>query len=138
LLVNFEAVVLAVYRAPDHESQLSYVSSPDPGDVIHWDDKLFVVAPPHQVEKLLKCTDKFLNYSRSAASPAATPNPAAAPAAPAAPAEALAAAQTEAPPDTPAAAAPAAVAAVPPAAVEAAELPLTARVSSQASEVAML
>ena len=49
LLVNYEAVVLAVYRAPDRDSQLNYVASPEPTDVINWDDKLFIVAPPHQV-----------------------------------------------------------------------------------------
>jgi len=49
LLVNYEAVVLSVYRAPDPDSQLNYVASPEPTDVINWDDRLFIVAPPHQV-----------------------------------------------------------------------------------------
>lgn len=49
MLVNHEAVVLAIYRSPGANSELPYVSTPKQNDKVHWDDKLFVVAPPHQV-----------------------------------------------------------------------------------------
>jgi len=54
MLVNHEAVVLAIYRAPGVNSELPYVSKPKQDDKVHWDDKLFVVAPPHQIELLLR------------------------------------------------------------------------------------
>ena len=59
LLVNYEAVVLAVYRSPSLGSELAYVSSPAASESVKWDDRLFVVAPPSQVEHLLNCTERF-------------------------------------------------------------------------------
>ena len=59
LLVNYEAVTIGVYRAPSLDSQLPYVGSPEADAVVNWTDRLFVVAPPHQIDRLLRTTDKF-------------------------------------------------------------------------------
>jgi hypothetical protein len=52
LLVNYEAIVIAVYR--DGLDELPYVAIPAAEDEINQNDKLYVVAPPHQIEKLLR------------------------------------------------------------------------------------
>lgn len=55
LLVNYEAVVVAVYRAGSDD--LPYVAFPSSNEEIKPTDLLFVVAPPHQIESLLKIMD---------------------------------------------------------------------------------
>mmetsp|Transcript_40628 Transcript_40628/g.91322 ORF Transcript_40628/g.91322 Transcript_40628/m.91322 type:complete len:177 (-) Transcript_40628:265-795(-) len=53
LLINYEAVVVAVYRSPSEDNDMPYISMPQEFDTLEWTDKLFVVAPPHQIQRLL-------------------------------------------------------------------------------------
>ena len=59
LLVNYEAVVLGVYRAPSRGSELPYIAAPPRDETVSWTDRLFVVAPQHQAEKLLRITERY-------------------------------------------------------------------------------
>jgi hypothetical protein len=56
MLIHYEAVVVGVFRAGGLTSELPYIGLPRHGDKVEWSDSLFVVAPPHQIEKLLRGT----------------------------------------------------------------------------------
>jgi hypothetical protein len=53
---SLQAVVVGVFRAGGHTSEMPYIGLPKPSDKVEWNDALFVVAPPHQIEKLLNGT----------------------------------------------------------------------------------